>query len=198
MEENVLRKDFFMKYPLKELSAAVIADFSAKTAMIDLINDKINDIVDASITDERRKQVEQDERDITQLTTAEDVVRYMRKNHDVMVKPMLCKKALSIIDDVGPKIIKRYLTTAQDSFIELAFRIFVHADKQYAEELFDKYDDIRNPYAQAVACLLFGEHKMQATVPFLLKEYKRFQTEYSNDDFDQFPLLALYLLAGKK
>ncbi len=198
MDENVLRKDYFKKNPLKELSAAVIADFSANTAMFDSLNDKISDIVGATIPDERREKIKQEQQDVAQLTTAEDVVRYMRNNHDVLTNPMLCKKALSIIDDVGPKIIKRYLTTAQDSFIELAFRIFVHADKQYAEELFDKYDDIRNPYAKAVACLLFGEHDMQTAVPFLLKEHKRFQTEYSNDDFDQFPLLALHLLAGKK
>lgn len=197
MEENILQKVFFKKNPLQELSAAVIADFGAKTILIDSINEKMNDIVGMSVSKERRTQAEQDQQDVAQLSNGEDIVWYMRKDHDVMVDSLLCKKALLLIDDTGPLIVKRYKTTGQDSFIELAFRILVHADKRYAEELFAMYHDIRNPYAQAMACLLFGEHNMQAAVPFLVKEYKRFQTYYSNDDFDQFPLLALYILFGE-
>ena len=124
-------------------------------------------------------------------------MRYMRKGYDVLVDSLLCKKVLSLIDDAGPHIVKRYKTTGQDSFIELAFRILVHADKRYAEELLGMYHDIRNPYAQAMACLLFGEHNMKSSASFLLKEYKRFQTDYPSESFDQFPLLALYILFGK-
>lgn len=197
MEENILPKGFFKKNPLRELSAAAIADYSAKVEPIDEFNDKINDIVDATMTNERRTRVEQDKHEVDMLTSGEDVERYMRKKHDILVYPLLCKKALSLIEDAAPHIIKRYKTTAQDAFIELAFRIFVHADKWYAEELFTAYHDIRNPYAQATACLLFGEHDMKPSVPLLIKEYKRFQTDYPSEGFDQFPLLALYILFGK-
>lgn len=197
MEENVLQKDFFKKNPLQELSAAAIADFGAKTILIDSINEKMKDIVGMSMSKERRTKAEQDQQDVAQLANGEDVVRYMRKDHDVLVDSLLCKKALSFIDDAGPHIVKRYKTTGQDSFIELAFRILVHADKRYAEELFGMYHDIRNPYAQAMACLLLGEHNMKSSASFLLKEYKRFQTDYPRESFDQFPLLALYILFGK-
>lgn len=197
MEENKLPEDFFKKNPLKKLSAAVIADYGAKIEFIDEIIDKINDNVSASMTDERRFQMEQDKQEIALLTTGEDIERYMRKKHDVLANPLLYKKALSLIDGAAPHIIRRYKTTAQDTFIELAFRILVHADKRYTEELFTAYRDIRNPYAQAMACLLFGEHDMKSSVSLLAKEYKRFQTEYPGESFDQFPLLGLYILFGK-
>lgn len=197
MEENILPKGFFKKNPLRELSAAVIADYSAELELSDELNDKIEDIVGVSMTDERRAQVKQDKQEVAALTSGEDIERYMRKKHDVLANPLLCKKALSLIEDAAPHIIRRYQTTAQDAFIELAFRILVHADKRYTEELYAAYHDIRNPYAQATACLLFGEHNMMSSVSFLLKEYKRFQTDYPRESFDQFPLLALYILFGK-
>ena len=77
MEENVLQKDFFKKNPLQELSAAAIADFGAKTILIDSINEKMNDIVGMSMSKERRTKAEQDQQDVAQLANGEDVVRYM-------------------------------------------------------------------------------------------------------------------------
>ena len=194
MEENILPKSFFKKNPLQKLSAAVIADYSAEIDLIDKLNDEIENIVGASMTDERRSQVEQDKQEIATLTSGADIERYMRQKHDVLTNPLLCKKALSLIEDAAPHIIRRYQTTTQDRFIELTFRILVHADKRYTEELFTAYHNIRSPYAQAIACLLFGEHNMKSLASFLLKEYKRFQTDYPSESFDQFPLLALYIL----
>lgn len=138
--------------------------------------------------------MEQDKQEVAALSSGEDIARYMRKRHDILASPALCEKTLSLIEDAAPHIIKRYMTTAQDTFIELAFRIFIRADKRYAEELYSVYHNIRDPYARAVACLLFGRHNMEPSVPLLLREYKRFQTDYPDEDFEQFPLLALYIL----
>lgn len=197
MEENILPKGFFKKNPLKKISAAVLIDYRVKTEMIDELHGAIENVVDASMTDDRRVQLEQAKQEIAAITSGEDIERYMRKNPEVLANPLLYKKALSLIEDAAPYIIKRYKTTAQDKFIECAFCILVHADTRYTEELFAAYQDIRNPYAQATVCLLLGEHDIKSSASFLLKEYKRFQMDYPNERFEQFPLLALYLLFGK-
>ena len=197
MEKNILPKDFFKKNPLKEYSSAMFSDFSTKIGLVDELNDKVNEIVNETMTDERRAKIEQDKQVAAAITSGEDVEQYMRKNHDVLVHPLFFEKALPLIEEAAPHIIRRYKTSGQDGFIELAFRLFVRADRRYTEELFAAYHDIRNPYAQAMACLLLGEHDRKETIPFLLKEYKRFQAEYPDESYDQYPLLALYILFGK-
>ena len=134
---------------------------------------------------------------LDKLETAEELVMYMRKDAESMTYPTLCRKALAIQEEVMPLIIKRYLTTAQTCFIEAAVRIFGNADRKYTEELLKEYGNIRNPYAQANACLLFGEFRMMETVPLLLSEYRRFLRNYPDQGYAQCPLFALNILYGE-
>jgi len=65
----------------------------------------------------------------------------------------------------------------------------------------EMYNEIRYPFAQASACLVFGMQGMEEEMPFLLSEYERFQRNFPDESFDQHPLLALYIskkIVGQK
>ena len=197
MSKYVIHKSFFKQNPLDKMSAATIADYSLSTLFLDDLNAEIEKIINSQIMDERKERILADKIAAEQLTSGEDVVTYMRKNHDNLADPVFCKRALMLEAEAAPLIVKRYKTSAQDRFIELAFRVLAKADKKYAQQLFYEYKEIRNPYAQSMACLLFGEHEMEESVPLLIQEYKRFKQSYPKESFNQAPLLALYILYGE-
>ena len=193
----MLHKSFFKYHPLDKISSALIADFSLNTLFDDSLNAEMEKLVSEQLADDRLVQIARDKEEVEKLNSGDAVVTYMRKNHDNLVDPMFCKKALTLEAEAAPLIVKRYKTSGQDRFIELAFRILAKSDRNYAEQLFAEYQEIRNPYAQAMACLLFGEQEMEEAVPLLMKEYERFKRNYPKDSFDQAPLLALYILHGE-
>lgn len=59
------------------------------------------------------------------------------------------------------------------------------------------YPEIRNPYAQSMACLVFGIQKQEDTLPLLLAEYQRLKKEFPEESLCQGPLLAIYILYDK-
>lgn len=197
MDQKRLPKDFFKNNPLDKISSAMIADFSLRTQFDERLHAEMEKIVGKHISDERHDRIRKDREEVEQLASGEAVVSYMRKHHDNLVDPMFCKKALTMEAEVAPLIVKRYQTTGQDRFVELAFRILAKADQKYTEQLFVQYREIRNPYAQAMACLLFGEQRMENAVPLLLREYERFKRDFPKESFNQAPLLALYILYGE-
>ena len=192
-----LPKSFFKKNPLEQMSTAIIADFSLTVEFNDRLHAEMEKILDEHISDERHIKIAKDKEEVEHLDNGEAVITYMRKDHDNVADPMFCKKALTMEAEVAPLILKRYKTTGQDRFVELAFRILAKADIKYARQLFEEYREIRDPYAQAMACLLFGEHEMEDAVPLLLKEYERFKKEYPDESLNQAPLLALHILYGE-
>ena len=192
-----LPKSFFKKNPLEKMSTAIIADFSLTVEFNDRLHAEMEKILDEHLSDERHIKIAKDREEVQKLDSGEAVVTYMRKDHDNLADPMFCKKALTMEAEVAPLILKRYKTTGQDRFVELAFRILAKADIKYARQLFEEYREIRDPYAQAMACLLFGEHEMEDAVPLLLKEYERFKKECPDESLYQAPLLALYILYGE-
>ena len=196
MSEYFIHNSFFKKNPLKKVSAAVIADFSLTTEFNDELQAEMERIVLEQTGEERRARLEQDRAVIEALDSGEAIVKYMRQEHDMLANPMFCKKVLTMESEAAPLIVKRFMTSGQDGFIELAFRVLAKADKKYAEQLFSDYKNIRNPYAQAVACLLFAEHEMDDAPPLLMEEYRRFQQDYPDESFDQFPLLGLNIMYG--
>ena len=192
-------KAFFKAHPLEKISAATIQDSALAFEYDDELHKKMVDAVLDNCKDNSRKdQLSADLSLIETLDSGEAIVKYMRQKHEVLANRDLFKKALIMQDEACPQIVRRYMTTAQEEYIDSAFRILAKADIKYAEMLFCHYREIRNPYAQSTACLLFGEHKMKDTVPLLLKEFTRFSNEYPNESFCQSPLLALYLICGKQ
>lgn len=196
MRKNRLYEDFFKENPVDETSAPFISDFTLAALFNDTMVAEMERSIAGKISDERKARISADKAAVEQLTSGEEIVSYMRKNHDVIADSAFCKKALTMEDEAVPLIIKRYKTTFQDRFVEVAFFILSKADRKYAEQLFREYKDIRNPYAQSMACLLFGEQQMEETGPFLMEECRRFQRVYPQETYHQAPLLALHIMFG--
>ena len=96
-----------------------------------------------------------------------------------------------------PLLLRRYRTCALDHFIDTATMVLATCERKYVEMLREMYADIRCPFAQACACLVFGMQGVENEIPFLHSEYLRFQNDYPDETFHQHPLLALYILHGK-
>ena len=197
MDNTLLPKGFFKNNPLEEMSAARIMDFSSIAEMNDEIHDEMTKALFQTLPPERIEKIQAEEDLIDGLGSAEEIVAYMRKISEPCNRPALCKRALAVQAEVMPLILRRFLTSSQDVFIDTAARIFICAERIYAEQLLQSYREIRDAYAQSAACLVFGEHKLGTAVPLLLREYKRFQNSYPDETFAQGPLLALYIIYGK-
>ena len=196
-KENRLSNQFFRKNPLKEISSATIAHYAIEMRLNEKLDQTISDIVSPDIDPKRKEKVLQERRHLEQLSNPAELTEFVRKGYDILNQHLLCTKILSQEEQVIPLLLKRYRTCALDLFIETTATILVHGKREYVQLLREMYDEIRSPYAQAKACLVFGMCEMENEIPFLLKEYQRFQREYPNESFDQHPLLSLYLLHGK-
>ena len=121
----------------------------------------------------------------------------MRTEYDIINRWKLCQKALSMQEEVVPLMLQRLRTNKQDMFIESSIQILAYCEPVYLEQLKAMYHEIRNPYTQSMACLVFGMRHEEDTLQLLLEEYERFKKEYVEEDFSQGPLLAINILYGK-
>lgn len=186
-----LSKDFFNKNEVPAYSAANLFRFS-----VDILN---TDIFDRFSEEAVKKGIDivdgsEELQYIEKLSSADEIVNYMRKIKSIANAPHMISKVLVCEDEAMPLVLKRYLTNAMDAFIEIAGKCFVKADIDYVRRLRNQYNDIRNPYAKAVACLVFGLKKMYEESDFLYQEYVKMKTNYPNEGFADFPLLALHIL----
>ena len=191
-----LADSFFRDNPLKELSAAMIAYSKMYIEQNDALSLKMDELVLAHIDDVRAARIARERQQIEQSYDPAVWIDLMRRC-DVLNHRLLSEKIAANADQAMPLLLKKYCTSLQDEFIELANLVFVRSDVCYTQTLWELYPQIRAPYAQACACLAFGMCAMRQEIPFLLEQYRRFQRDYPKESFSQFPLLALYLLHGK-
>ena len=197
MDKKLLPKGFFSKNPLKKMSAAQIAYFSMDIAFDEEIHEVIFDQIAEDIDIERMEKIQSEAEKISQLKSGEQIVRFMRTEYDIINRWKLCQKALSMQEEVVPLMLQRLRTNKQDMFIESSIQILAYCEPVYLEQLKAMYHEIRNPYTQSMACLVFGMRHEEDTLQLLLEEYDRFKKEYVEEDFSQGPLLAINILYGK-
>lgn len=189
-----LNKDFFNKNQISPYSAANLFYFSTQLFESDVFEQFETMAIDKGlpITD-RSAELKY----IAELSSPEEIVNYMRKIKSIANVPQIIEKALAYEAEAMPLVLKKYLTNGTDIFIETAGKAFVKADVKYAHSLRSQYADIRNYYARAVACLVFGIKEMHEEKEFLYQEYLKMKAEYPKENFSDFPLLALQLLCRK-
>ncbi len=131
------------------------------------------------------------------LNKAEDLVSYMRKIKDPFNSSCLIQKAIEYQDDVMPLVLKRIRTSGRDVFIENAAILIANVDIKYTEQLYEMFSDIRNPYARSELCIVFGLKKKTEYSQLLMEQFKRIKEERPDKEYEQGPLLALYLMYDK-
>lgn len=121
----------------------------------------------------------------------------MRKIKEPQNRKVLLNKARDMQEDVMPLVLKRLVTSGHDVFIENAAILPGHADMKYVEQLYDMFHKIRNPYARLEASLVFGMKRKKGYTALLLEQFELIKQEVPGTDYEQGPLLALYLIYGE-
>ena len=189
--KNKLDKRFFETHQVPELSAANIFHFSVNDVLPELFQQfdkmaKEKGIAIPDSSDERKN--------IASITDPESIVNYMRKLKGIDSRHEMIEKVSQYAEATMPLILKRYLTSALECFIETAGYCFIKNDLQYTLDLRAHYNEIRNPYAKAVACLVFGMKGMNDEGDFLYEEYEKMRGAYPKESYSDFPLLALHII----
>ena len=189
--KNKLDKKFFDTHRVPELSAANIFYFSVNAALPDLFQqfDKLAKVKGLTVPDNSEER-----NVIASLNDPESIVNYMRKLKGIDSRHEMIEKVSQYAEATMPLILKRYLTSALDGYIEIAGRCFIKNDLQYTLDLRAHYYEIRSPYAKAVACLVFGMKGMNDECDFLYEEYEKMHSAYPKESYSDFPLLALHIL----
>lgn len=185
---------FLKEHPQKEISAAVLADFQFRILLKDDVNKEVEKVMDRMLPADRLAEDAEAAKAIEAVRTPEELLRIMRKPMAFSNLTITAKKALAMQDEAMPLIISQYRKTKHTIFIENAAKILSNADRKYTGKLLECYKDIWLPYAQALACLLFGYHGLIDTIPLQLSEYERFIRLYPDESYDQCPLMALSYL----
>ena len=197
MDKKLLPKNFFKDNPLDKMSAPLIAHFSMTAGFNEKLQKAIWDILEGEIEPERKARIEEEKAEIARLETGDAIVKFIRNDYDIANRETLCKKILTMQAEVLPPLLRRFQTSFQDSVTETTVYILGHAEREYVDQLIEMYPEIRNPYAQSMACVALGVQEREDTLPLLLREYERLKRQYPEESYCQGPLLAIYILYGK-
>ena len=197
MDKKLLPRNFFRDNPLDKMSAPLIAHFSMTAGFDEKLQNAIWDILEGEIEPERKARIEEEKSEIARLETGDAIVKFIRNDYDIANRETLCKKILTMQAEVLPPLLRRFQTSFQDSVTETTVYILGHAEREYVDQLIEMYPEIRNPYAQSMACVALGVQEREDTLPLLLLEYERLKRQYPEESYCQGPLLAIYILYGK-
>ena len=197
MDKKLLPRNFFWYNLLDKMSAPLIAHFSMTAGFDEKLQNAIWDILEGEIEPERKARIEEEKAEIARLETGDAIVKFIRNDYDIANRETLCKKILTMQAEVLPPLLRRFQTSFQDSVTETTVYILGHAEREYVDQLIEMYPEIRNPYAQSMACVALGVQEREDTLPLLLREYERLKRQYPEESYCQGPLLAIYILYGK-
>ena len=197
MDKKLLPRNFFKDNPLDKMSAPLIAHFSMTAGFNEKLQNAMWYILEGRIEPERKARIEEEKAEIARLETGDAIVKFIRNDYDIANRETLCKKILTMQAEVLPPLLRRFQTSFQDSVTETTVYILGHAEREYVDQLIEMYPEIRNPYAQSMACVALGVQEREDTLPLLLREYERLKRQYPEESYCQGPLLAIYILYGK-
>ena len=197
MDKKLLPRNFFRDNPLDKMSAPLIAYFSMTAGFNEKLQNAMWDILEGEIEPDRKARIDEEKAEIARLETGDAVVKFIRSDYDIVNRELLCKKVLAMQAEVLPPLLRRFQTSFQDSVTETTVYILGHAEREYVDQLIEMYPEIRNPYAQSMACVALGVQERKDTLPLLLREYERLKRQYPEESYCQGPLLAIYILYGK-
>lgn len=195
----MLPKNFFRDNQVDQSSAQLIACISGLLNNSAEYQEDMEENIKKKLDPEKYALLNEERAEILALETGPEVVKYIRRGINILNYPMLTKKILTMQDEVMPLLLHRYLTSGQDSVIESVMQTLLNldADPKYVDQLIAEYPKIRNPYAQSMACVVFGARMREELLPLLLREYERLQREYPEESYYQGPLVAIHTLYGK-
>lgn len=192
-KENVLTKKFYRDNPVEDLSVANIFYMHHLMYTNRELSDAITNMILPGLEEERTEAIEREEEIINETSSVEELLKLMRKNMEFTSRELIYRKALQTQEEFMPRALELYQKNRQECFIQVCACIFAGADIQYAKRLYDVYNNIKSPYAQALACVVFGIKDMRETTQLLLDEYYRLKKDYPDESYSQCPLYSLHM-----
>ena len=196
---KLLTKDYFNRHPVKEYSAARL-EYSM------LLMPEVMDVVDAKLpqmremaakrgidipdTTEQMKRVEEEE-DTGKL------LRMLRQTQPPVVRKAVREKLLKREMEVLPEIQRMILKAFNDNTIENCVRFMTKCETDCTEWIMRHYDDVREPYACSMLCLVLGFRASTDVIPFLVQQVDAFERQFPDKSFEQGPLMALYEIRAR-
>lgn len=194
MDNMQLTGQFFEENPLSEISTALLTHFRIMTVTMSDLEEEMNGMVIPVMDETRHEKYLAEKEQIMNLYKAEDIVSCMRKIKDSANISLLIRKAIEYQDEVAPIVLKKICRSGHDLFIENSALLLANADTKYTEQLYEIFPDIRNAYARSEMCIVFGVKKKAEYTPLLLEQFYKIGQERPDQDYEQGPLLALYLI----
>ena len=201
MENSLKRltKDYFNRHPVKEISAA-------RFAYTILLNPQVFGCADNGLLPElyeamTEKGVLPDNADQkTQIEQEEDtqkLLRTFRMKLPPDVNIPLIQKLIRREDEVLPEIQRIILKTFKDHTIENCVRFFTWCKTNCSDWIIQNLENVREPYAQSMLCLVLGFRADTNAIPFLMSQVDHFEKCFPEETFDQGPLMALYEIQAR-
>ena len=151
----------------------------------------------SDISDERLKNIEDEKTMIASLHEPEKILDLMRKNLDVMNRPLLIDKALEYESEILPPAVDKLIRNTHDIYIENAIQLLSKSRENYCMLLKERFDEIRCPYVKSLVCLILGLRGDEEIIPWMIDKFYEMEKHYPDEDYDQGPLLALHELNSR-
>ena len=196
---KLLTKDYFNRHPVKEYSAARLEySMLLMPEVMDVVDEKLPEMremaakrgIDIPDTTEQMKRVEEEE-DTGKL------LRMLRQTQPPVVRNAVREKLLKREMEVLPEIQRMILKAFNDNTIENCVRFMTKCETDCTEWIMRHYDDVREPYARSMLCLVLGFRASTDVIPFLVQQVDAFERQFPDKSFEQGPLMALYEIRAR-
>jgi len=186
---KLLTRDYFNKHPVKEYSAARLEySMLLMPEVMDVVDEKLPEMremaakrgIDIPDTTEQMKRVEEEE-DTGKL------LRMLRQTQPPVVRKAVREKLLKREMEVLPEIQRMILKAFNDNTIENCVRFMTKCETDCTEWIMRHYDDVRDPYARSMLCLVLGFRASTDVIPFLVQQVDAFERQFPDKSFEQGP-----------
>lgn len=188
--KNLLTKQFFRENLIIKISEQSICHFTTTNEGIEnLLNKYVSEC--AALSSERLEQIRKEKELIDAENNPDKLLNFLRKDFDTINRFDLTRKVLDLEEEMLPKVIEKLLRSDNDNFIDNSMRLLVQSKDDYSPILFEKYNEIRNPYVKSVVCIIFGLRGGEEIIPWMMNQYYEMKRIYPDENYSQGPLLAL-------
>lgn len=142
-------------------------------------------------------RAEKERLEIIKEEDPDKLIKLLRGTCDVLNYDIMHEKVLENEELLLPRIISMIKTTGNDVFIEHACKIIPKCKSNYSKEILKFIDEIRYPYTLSLICITLGFIGDEDVIPVMYDKYIELKKLYSNENYNQGPLLALYKLADR-
>ncbi len=185
-----LSRQFFLKNPLKDLSAHRLL-YSV------LLAPEIEEWV-SMISRQLISRGKEERKRIDRERNLENLLLIMEQQLDPINQYLLKERILKYANFAVPKIIEKLKDNQDESYAELAISIIYKSKVNCSPQLLEILNSINNPYTLSLVCLLLGLIGSSESIQPVWNYYHFLKENYPNNDYEQGPLLALYEFYVKK